>query len=805
MDLFCTKYLRLMWLEFPQLISGLLKLTYLFSYCLLFLTSTLFYNASYAATNKPPPVEHSDLSPAQLLKQAETFRFIDQQKGIKLANKALQQADINGEALLCANAHNLLGDLNRRISDTNQSKYHFLQAADIYQSIDAEEQHILASVDYLHTLSTEGLHYQVEDKINDTISLAKEYGHPYPIAMALIVKGRSQYKLKQYDASIEQYSEALNYLTESDYKVQKERAETFTKIAESYKRLKDRTLIGTAYKSALDIYTKIQDHKSMARTLNALSEVERNLKNYKVALDYSLKSIDIQRSINDQIGLAKALSGAGIIYRFIGLYEKSLSFMYQSHLIYKQLNHTKGLAKTSNQMGLIYTRLHEYEQAKSFYNLTINLPEHQVETKTLASALRELAVIDIESEDYEDAKQKILRAHKIYQGQDDHLYESITARIIANIYHAQNDDEAAIIFYKRSLSLAMEAKDTLYQLKAQIPLAEVLIDRDIQQAIELLKSSLVLATTINSTTHMLHVYQELKKAEKAQHNYKAALSYAEKELALSKVIEKQKNDESLTLVKAKLYSHKKERELALLKEKTQRDALELAKKTSEVALSEQAQKIAELELSKNKYANTTLTALLIICLLTVLFIYRRFNYSRQLNKKLDQLATRDPLTNCYNRRALFNLMNEVFEGLTPNDEYCIVLVDIDHFKKVNDIHGHNIGDKVLCDIAEVLKNGIRKDDITVRYGGEEFCLTLAGTQPEQAMKIVEKIREKIELTAFNDIYVTCSFGVASVQFNATTPSELIHQADVALYKSKSLGRNKVTLWSSKMATQSSPD
>ncbi|MEG3756323.1 diguanylate cyclase [Psychromonas arctica] len=803
MDLFCTKHLHLIWLELRQLVSRLPKLTYLIPYCLIILASSLTHNISYAVVNEQSQAGYENLSPKKLLKQAETFRFIDQQKGIKLANKALQQADTNGEALICADAHNLLGDLNRRVKDTNQSKYHFLQAADIYQSIDAEEQQILAAVDYIHTLSVEGLHYQVEDKINDTISLAKKYGHPYPIAMALIVKGRSQYKLKRYEASIEQYSEALHYLTEPEYKIQKERAETFTKIAESYKRLKARTLIGTAYKSALDIYTKIQDRKSMARTLNALSEVERNLKNYKVALDYSLKSIEIQRTINDPIGLAKALSGAGIVYRFIGLYEKSLSFMYQSHLVYKQLNHTKGLAKTSNQMGLIYTRLHEYELAKSFYNLTINLPEDQVETKTLASALRELAVIDIESEEYEAAKQKILRAHKIYQKQGEELYESITARIIGDIFHAQHDDEAAIIFYKRSLTLASRTKDTIYQLKAQIPLAEMLIDKDPKQAIDLLKSSLTLATTINSTPHMLYAYQELKEAEKALHNYKAALSYAEEELALSKVIEKQKNDESLTLVKAKLYSHKKERELASLKEKAQRDALELAKKTSEVALSEQAQKIAELELTKNKYANTTLTALLIICLLTVLFIYRRFNDSRKLNKKLDQLATRDPLTNCYNRRALFNFMNEAFETLTTDDQYCIVIVDIDHFKKVNDTHGHNIGDKVLCDIAEVLKAGIRKDDITVRYGGEEFCLILAGTKAEQAMRVVEKIRKKIELTAFNDIYVTCSFGVASIQFNATTPSELIHQADVALYKSKSSGRNKVTLWSPKIVAQNS--
>ena len=794
MDLFYTKYLPLARLEQQPLASRFPKLTSLLTYFLLLLA--LPFTISYATANTQTTTssEFNDLSSAELLKQAETFRFIDQQKGIKLATRALQQADTDGDVLLCADAHYLLGDLNRRIADAHLSKFHFLQAADLYQSVNAHNQQIIASVDYVNTLFTEDLYYQVEDKINETIQLAKQYETPYPIAMALITKGKSQYKLKKYDLSIEQYSDALNYLTDSDYKIQKERAETYTKIAESYKRLKDRPLTAAAYQSALDIYTQIQDYKSIARTLNSLSEVQRHLEDYNAALDYSMKSIEAQQRIDDPIGLAKALSGAGIIFRLIGLYEKSLSFIYRSHLLYKQLNHINGMSKTSNQMGLIYTRLHEYDQAKSFYNLTVSYPEEQIEAKTFASALRELAVIDIDSEDYQSAQQKILRAHKIYQNQGDTIYESITARIIANLYHALKDDEAAIIFYKRSLSLAIRANSPLHQLKAQIPLAEVLIDRDTNQAIELLTSSLELSTKMNSTTHMMYAYQELKKAEKAQHNYKAALSYAEKELALSKVIEKQKDDESLTLVKAKLYSHKKERELASLKEKTQLDELELAKKTSEVVLSDQAKRIAELELSKNKYANTTLSALLIICLLTVLFIYRRFNDSRKLNKKLDQLATRDPLTNCYNRRALFNLMGDAFNTFTPDDEYCIVLVDIDHFKKVNDTHGHNTGDQVLCDIANILKDGIRKNDSTVRYGGEEFCLILAGTEPEQAMKIVEKIREKIELTSFNGINVTCSFGIASIQFNATTPSELINQADVALYRSKSLGRNKVTLW-----------
>jgi len=159
--------------------------------------------------------------------------------------------------------------------------------------------------------------------------------------------------------------------------------------------------------------------------------------------------------------------------------------------------------------------------------------------------------------------------------------------------------------------------------------------------------------------------------------------------------------------------------------------------------------------------------------------------SRNLNKKLDYLAARDPLTNCYNRRSLFELMKNDFDRINTLDDYSLIMADIDFFKNINTRHGHSVGDVVLRGVAKVLQTSIRHSDFVIRYGGEEFCVILPGSPQNKALEVAEVMRKKIEESCF---------GVTSIKFNAQAPRELIDQADMALYKSKGQGRNQVTLW-----------
>ncbi len=621
-----------------------------------------------------------------------------------------------------------------------------------------------------------------------------QHGEAWCFGLTIITKADGYYQQKRFDEAIAQYTKAIEYLADPDVTVRKKLGETYKKIAQSYKRIKNREQTAYFYRKALEVYSAIGDLKLMARTLNTLAEAERYLGNLVQALDYSIRGLDIHKQLDDPDGRAKALLGAGIIYRHIGRYEKSLQHIHEAYSYYMKVNDASGMAKTSNQIGHIYFRLQQFDKARSFYQITITLPEAKVAKYTLASALRELAVMDLKVGEYESALVMAQKAHKINLQENDKSKASVTARIIANVYRAQQNPTQAIASYRESLALATEINSKIYQIKTLVPLATSLIGKNNDEAISLLNKSLVLSKQINDTEQRLYVYRALRQLEKSRGNIAASLDYAEEEIALNDIIQNAKDDNELVLAKANLHSHKLEVELESLREKARLDQLQLAKKNHQIEIARQATTISELELLKKKYTNIGLASLLVVCLLAVIFIYRKFVVSKQQNRELDYLAARDPLTHCYNRRVLFDLMDRDFSGSEPLDEYCVLMIDIDHFKSVNDNYGHSAGDSVLCGVANILQGCIRQNDIVARFGGEEFCIVLPTATQDQAMRIAETIRGKVEVSHLDNISVTCSIGVTSIRYKAKTSKELIEQADLALFKSKSLGRNRISLW-----------
>ncbi|PTV57119.1 GGDEF domain-containing protein [Acinetobacter seifertii] len=165
---------------------------------------------------------------------------------------------------------------------------------------------------------------------------------------------------------------------------------------------------------------------------------------------------------------------------------------------------------------------------------------------------------------------------------------------------------------------------------------------------------------------------------------------------------------------------------------------------------------------------------------------------RQRETYIQRLSQIDPLTNVLNRRSL----NTHLEALHEQQfDYALVLLDIDHFKKINDVYGHHQGDQVLIKIAQCLSENLRNEDIIGRFGGEEFILVLPHTDITQAEKIAERCRLALqELSIFNNqniqIHVSASFGISCSAF-ANDPYLVIRQADEALYAVKASGRNQV--------------
>lgn len=167
---------------------------------------------------------------------------------------------------------------------------------------------------------------------------------------------------------------------------------------------------------------------------------------------------------------------------------------------------------------------------------------------------------------------------------------------------------------------------------------------------------------------------------------------------------------------------------------------------------------------------------------------------RAQNEEYELLASIDPLTKLYNRYKFKQLFNSSLETmLQRSGVMSLVLLDIDHFKKVNDTYGHNVGDKVLKVVAEVLQNNTREIDIIGRWGGEEFALLLPTATVEQGAIIAEKLRTELASREIETVgNVTASFGVVQVN-DKMFLEDVIAKADEALYEAKSLGRNKVVV------------
>lgn len=171
----------------------------------------------------------------------------------------------------------------------------------------------------------------------------------------------------------------------------------------------------------------------------------------------------------------------------------------------------------------------------------------------------------------------------------------------------------------------------------------------------------------------------------------------------------------------------------------------------------------------------------------------------QLNESLQQvehLAVTDTLTETFNRRKFDEVVTTEHQlAVHEQSPFSLIMLDIDHFKKVNDRYGHSVGDKVLRHLSRLIRGLIRQGDLLIRWGGEEFLVLLPTTQLEEAGPFAERIRREVEKEQFPEAgFITISLGVAQLRQGDSTDA-LLRRVDTALYQAKQKGRNRVVLCS----------
>lgn len=166
--------------------------------------------------------------------------------------------------------------------------------------------------------------------------------------------------------------------------------------------------------------------------------------------------------------------------------------------------------------------------------------------------------------------------------------------------------------------------------------------------------------------------------------------------------------------------------------------------------------------------------------------------------KLYDMAMSDPLTKALNRRAFFRFTEREFKrAVRHGSNLAALMIDIDHFKQVNDVHGHAVGDQVLAQLAEVLSIGTRDEDIIGRLGGEEFAMVFPETTTDMALKIADRLREEVKALVFESAIgsfsISISVGVSKPLCNERDISSALNRSDKALYEAKRNGRDQVQI------------
>jgi diguanylate cyclase (GGDEF)-like protein/PAS domain S-box-containing protein len=182
---------------------------------------------------------------------------------------------------------------------------------------------------------------------------------------------------------------------------------------------------------------------------------------------------------------------------------------------------------------------------------------------------------------------------------------------------------------------------------------------------------------------------------------------------------------------------------------------------------------------------------------TVMLGFTDLTAQKAVEHQLRFLAQRDPLTQAYNRHHFWQLASaEMARVQRYKRPLSVAMVDADHFKAINDVHGHDVGDLVLRMIVDTCHDSLRKNDVLARYGGEEFVVMLPETAQEGARAVMERVRERIESTSLElehgkRVQITVSIGLAGIENPEDGIDTLLKRADAALYVAKRKGRNQV--------------
>lgn len=535
------------------------------------------------------------------------------------------------------------------------------------------------------------------------------------------------------------------------------------------------------------------------KILDQLSQVYEKI-SVKKSIEYTLQLLNYLQYAKPKSKKAEIYIRLGDLYNQNDEYEKAHTYYHTGLELSKSSKNDKKKAELYNSIGQVCYLLTNYDQALEYYLGSLKIREEIHDKKGIANSLNTVGNIYFQLRNYDRSLEYYEKSLKIRQQLKDDIDIGKSYNNIGNIYSTLKDYQKAIDNYDAALKLYDKGGE--HKLRASVYNNVGIIYREkgeLNEALDSFKKSLKIArkeglayNIANTSNEAARTYVQLKKYSDAEENLKTALEKAKK-LNARNVIQ-----ESYQIL-AELYYEKKDYAKAYEHYKLysdMKDAIygELSGKIAVIQskyISEQKEKEAEIYRLKNvemaKYIKDLQKANEII--------KKKNKELTDAYTKLDLLARTDPLTRLSNRRDILDKIKyEALKFERSGEKFALGLSDIDNFKTFNDSYGHDCGDFVLVNLANIMRSVMRKQDCIGRWGGEEFIFLMPKTDLDGGAVIAEKLRKKIESEIFyyRDIKlnITMTFGI-TVYDSIMDIDNSINKADEALYQGKAKGKNIV--------------
>jgi len=532
-------------------------------------------------------------------------------------------------------------------------------------------------------------------------------------------------------------------------------------------------------------------------------------------------ALQLSEAIGYRSGRAAALFGQGEEARLGGDYHLALEFYSSALVVFDQLGDPIQVGRCYRRLGDVQfyvnnlnLSLKHYLSALSIFE-EISKKEDSPEAKiNCGHLMATIGNVLKDSGDLEGSLDYYRRCHSIY------MREGFQAGIpgilhnTGNILQLQGNNGEALGMYMQSLEKAESAGDVYLTSMALSSIGSVYMDtEEPDTAADYFIRSLAVAEKSNRKRGILSATLKLIHLNRMQGNLKQALAYSKSAEKLAKELENRRDHADVLMEKALIYrglrkykqafetslayqslreeflSEKRIRELDILRVRYETEAKEL--------------EIGQLKKQRAVQRRMTTGALtgLFFAGISLVLAVRNVRFRTRVNRELENAYSRveklsqlDTLTGLANRRAMMeSIKSEQTRSSRTGKSFGLIMADIDKFKQVNDRYGHACGDEVLVEVSRRLQSAFREQDITSRWGGEEFLILLPETSLRGAVKVAEKTRALIADTPvlWNDrsLNITLTFGVS--EGGSVPIDEAVQMADKALYEGKRNGRNRV--------------